>query len=177
MTGRVTNKSGQPLAGARVSLQGAGLTTVTKPNGEFVLDSLPSGTQALEVRKLGYGVQEVAVELASTTPQSVSVTMSDYVPTLETMRVEAEMDKGLTDVGYLGRKRSGHGYYMDGDNLHKESLRFSDVMRTAPGLRVTPNGDGRTYRITSARDPMGCVNFVIDGTMSSLEIKPVKACK
>ena len=104
------------------------------------------------------------MELASTTPQSVAVTMSDYVPTLETMRVEAEMDKGLTDVGYLGRKRSGHGYYMDGDNLHKESLRFSDVMRTAPGLRVTPNGDGRTYRITSARDPMGCVNFVIDGT-------------
>jgi hypothetical protein len=37
-------------------------------------------------------------------------------------------------------------------------------MRTAPGLGVTPNGDGRTYSITSARDPMGCVNFVVDGT-------------
>jgi hypothetical protein len=164
VTGRVTNKSGQPLAGARVSLQGSGVTTITKPNGEFVLDSLPSGTQALEVRKLGYGAEEVALELASGAPQTVAVTMSDYVPTLETMRIEAERDKGLSDVGYLGRKHSGHGYYMDGDAIHKEALRFSDVMRTAPGIKVVPNGDGRTYSITSSRDPMGCVNFVIDGS-------------
>lgn len=164
VSGRVTNKSGQPLAGARVSLQGSGVTTLTRANGEFVLDSLPAGTQSLEVRKLGYGVEEIAVELASASPQSVSVRMSDYVPTLETMRVEAERDKGLSDVGYLGRKHSGHGYYMDGDQINKNSLKFSDVMRTAPGLRVSPNGDGRTYSITSARDPMGCVNFVVDGT-------------
>jgi hypothetical protein len=164
ITGKVTNKSGQPLAGARVTLQGSGLTALTRTNGDFVLDSLPSGTQSLEVRKLGYGVEEVAVELASAAPQSVRVTMSDYVPTLETMRIEAERDKGLTDVGYLGRKLSGHGHYMDGDALHKDALRFSDAMRVVPGLRVTPNGDGRTYTITSARDPNGCVNFVIDGT-------------
>jgi hypothetical protein len=163
VTGKVTNKTGQPLAGARVSLQGAGVTTLTKPNGEFVLDSLPAGTQAIEVRKLGYSVEEVAVELTSGTPQSVSVAMNDYVPTLETMRIEAERDKGLSDVGYLGRKHSGHGYYMDGDAIHKEALRFSDVMRTAPGIKVVPTGDGRTYAITSSRDPMGCVNFVIDG--------------
>jgi hypothetical protein len=53
---------------------------------------------------------------------------------------------------------------MDGDAIHKEALRFSDVMRTAPGIKVVPNGDGRTYSITSSRDPMGCVNFVIDGS-------------
>ena len=164
VTGRVTNKSGQPLAGARVTLQGSGVTVLSKANGEFVLDSLPAGTQSIEVRKLGYGVEEIAVELTSNTPKSVNVAMSDYVPTLETMRIEAERDKGLSDVGYLGRKHSGHGYYMDGDQINKNSLKFSDVMRTAPGLRVTPNGDGRTYSITSARDPMGCVNFVVDGT-------------
>jgi hypothetical protein len=164
VTGRVTNKSGQPLAGARVSLQGSGVMVLTKANGEFVLDSLPAGTQALEVRKLGYSAEEIAVELAIATPQSVNVTMSDYVPTLETMRIEAERDKGLTDVGYLGRKHSGHGYYMDGDQINKNSLKFSDVMRTAPGLKVVPNGDGRTYSISSSRDPMGCVNFVVDGT-------------
>lgn len=164
VTGRVTNKSGQPLPGARVTLQGSGVTTLTKANGDFVLDSLPSGTQSIEVRKLGYGFEEVAVELASAAPQSVNVTMSDYVPTLETMRIEAERDKGLSDVGYLSRKHSGNGHYMDGDQINKNSLKFSDVMRTAPGLRVQPNGDGRTYSITSARDPMGCVNFVVDGT-------------
>ena len=164
VTGRVTNKAGQPLAGARVSIQGSGVTAITKANGEFALDSLPSGTQALEVRKLGYGVEEIAVELTSSTPQAVTVAMSDYVPTLETMRIEAERDRGLSDVGYLQRKNAGHGFYMDGDNLHKDALKFSDAMRMAPGLKVVPTGDGRTYAITSARDPMGCVNFVVDGT-------------
>ena len=30
------------------------------------------------------------------------------------MRVEAAQDKALADVGYLGRKQTGMGFYMDG---------------------------------------------------------------
>ncbi|HEY7394239.1 MAG TPA: carboxypeptidase-like regulatory domain-containing protein [Gemmatimonadaceae bacterium] len=67
VTGKVTDKNGRPLEGARVTLQGAsgGATVISRANGEFALDSLPSGTQALVVRKLGYAVTEQAVELSS----------------------------------------------------------------------------------------------------------------
>jgi hypothetical protein len=165
VTGRVVDKAGRPLRDARVMLQGGGQVVLTKANGDFTLDSLPSGTQALEIRKLGYAVTDVPVELSSATPAHTSVTMDDAVPLLETMRVEATADKALSDIGYLQRKQTGMGYYMDGKMINHESLSFSDVMRVAPGLRVSPTGDGRTYVIEDARSASnGCVNFYVDGT-------------
>ena len=165
VTGRVLDKKGQPLNAARVTLQGGGETVLSKPNGEFTLDSLPSGTQALEVRKLGYAVTEVPVELSAMTPARTTVTMSDAVPVLATMRVEAARDKALSDVGFRSRKQTGMGYFLEGNQINHDALSFSDVMRVAPGLRVTPTGDGRTYVIQDARNATGgCVNFYVDGT-------------
>ena len=108
------------------------------PNGEFTLDSLPSGTQALEVRKLGYAAAEVPVELSSNEPARTTVTLGDFVPTLAVMRVEAAQDKALSKVGYLERKNTGMGFFMDGNKINHESMSFSDVMRVAPGLEISP---------------------------------------
>jgi hypothetical protein len=164
LTGKIVDKNGRPLEGARVMLQdGAGVPAITKANGEFTLDSLPSGTQALVVRKLGYGVTEAAVELSSAAPARTTVTMTDFVPTLEAVRVEATQDKALAAVGYLERKQAGFGYFFDGKQINHESLMFSDVMRISPGLRIQPSGDGRTSVITDSRSASnGCVNYYVD---------------
>jgi hypothetical protein len=165
VTGKVVDKRGQPLRDARVMLQGGGEVAITKPNGEFVLDSLPSGTQALNIRKLGYSVTEVAVELSANAPATTTITMSDAVPLLETMRVEAAQDKALSDIGYLQRKQTGMGRFYDGKQINHQSMSFSDVMRMDPGLRISPTGDGRTYTITDSRSATtGCVNFYVDGS-------------
>ena len=164
VTGKVLNKYGQPIVGARVELQNSGAATKTRANGEFTLDSLPSGTQTLEIRQLGFAPTEVAVELTQMTPQSVTVKMTDYVPVLSAMRVEAARERGLSDVGFADRKRAGMGYYLDSDQLkNRQTTQFSDMLRTVPGIRVQPAGDG-TNVITSSRDPTGgCVTFYVDG--------------
>jgi hypothetical protein len=165
VTGRILNKKGEPLRDARITLQGQGRTVISRANGDFVLDSLPSGTQSIEVRRLGYSVTDVPVELSANNATPTTVTMSDAVPLLEVMRVEAAADKALSDIGYLGRKKTGMGYFMDGKDINHESLAFSDVMRMAPGLRIVPAGDGRTSVITDSRSSgNGCVNFYVDGT-------------
>jgi len=164
VTGRIVNKYGQPIAGARVELQNTGAATKTRANGEFTLDSLPSGTQTLEIRQLGFSPTEVAVELSQNAPQNVTVKMTDYVPVLSEMRVTASRERGLSDVGFNDRKRSGMGYYLDADQLkNRQTTQFSDMLRTVPGVRVQPAGDG-TNVITSSRDPTGgCVTFYVDG--------------
>ena len=43
--GRVLNKNGAPVSGARVGLMGTSAATLTRANGDFVLDSLPAGNQ------------------------------------------------------------------------------------------------------------------------------------
>lgn len=165
VTGKVVNKYGQPIGRARVELQNTGQATLTKANGEFVLDSLPSGTQTLEVRQLGYSPTDMPVELSMARPENVTVKMADYVPVLSEMRVTAQRDKGLMDVGFSDRKRSGMGYYLDADQLKmRQTSQFSDMLRTVPGLRVVPAGDG-TNVIQSSRDPTGgCVTFYVDGS-------------
>lgn len=165
VSGRVLDKKGQPLRDARITLQGGGNVALSKANGEFTLDSLPSGTQAIEVRKLGYSVTEVPVELSSNNTTPTTVTMSDAVPMLQTMRIEAAQDKALSDLGYLQRKQTGMGRFYDGKQINHESMSFSDVMRIDPGLRISPAGDGRSYVITDARNASGgCVNVYVDGT-------------
>ena len=165
VTGKVLNKYGQPIAGARVELQNTGAATKTRADGGFTLDSLPSGTQTLEIRQLGFSPTEVPVELSQASPQSVTVKMGEYVPVLSTMRVTAQKERGLSDVGFADRKRSGMGYYLDEDQLKmRQSTQFSDMLRTVPGIRVQPAGDG-TNVITSSRNPTGgCVMFYVDGS-------------
>ncbi len=164
VTGRIVNKMGQPVAGARVDIEGLGAATLTKANGDFALDSLPSGTQTLEIRKLGYAVTEQPVELSAYTPQRVTVQMSDFVPTLETVRVQAKRDKSLFDVGFTQRQKTGLGYYLSGDRLNKNTTRLTDALRTVPGIHIVPAGDGQNV-IQSSRDPNGgCVNIFVDGS-------------
>ena len=92
--------------------------------------------------------------------------MDDFVPTLAAVRVEAAQDKALADVGYLERKQTGIGQLHRRQPDQSRSRRsFSDVMRIAPGLRVQPSGDGRTYVITDSRSASnGCVNYYVDDT-------------
>jgi hypothetical protein len=92
VVGVVVDKQGQPLSGARVTVQGSGVIAVSRATGDFVLDSLPAGTQSLEVRKLGYDATVRAVELRNGEPAAVRVTMSDHVPTLPAVRVEAGLN-------------------------------------------------------------------------------------
>jgi hypothetical protein len=165
VTGKVVNKYGQPIGHARVELQNTGQATLTKANGDFELDSLPSGTQTLEVRQLGFSPTDVPVELSMARPEKVTVKMADYVPVLSTMRVTAQREKGLFDVGFNDRKKMGMGYYLDSDQLKmRQTNLFSDMLRTVPGIRVVPAGDG-TNVIQSSRDPSGgCVTFYVDGS-------------
>ena len=90
--------------------------------------------------------------------------MSDYVPVLQEMRVTAQRERGLSDVGFSDRKKSGMGFYLDSDQLKgRQTTQFSDMLRTVPGIRVQPAGNG-TNVVTSSRDPTGgCVTFVVDG--------------
>jgi hypothetical protein len=162
LTGKVVNNAGKPLAGARVQLEGTTRAAVTRPNGDFVLDSLPAGTQNVTVRLLGFAPVEEAVDLISREPRNMTIKMTEFVPVLETVRVTAARERALDAVGFTRRQRTGQGHYMDGDEINTNSLNFSDVMRTAPGIRVVQT-QGRQV-ITSSRNPNGCVQVWVDGT-------------
>jgi len=164
--GRVVNKQGAPVGNARVSLNGTSASTLTRANGEFVLDSLPAGTQAITVRHLGYAPTEVSVELSSRTPARVSVQMGPYVPELTPVEVVSRQEQGLERVGWTSRKRGASGgYFLSPEQIEsRKATQFTDLLTTTPGIRVQ-GSMGRMY-ITATRTAgrAGCVNVYVDGS-------------
>ena len=166
--GRVLNANGGPVANARVGVMGASSATKTRENGEFVLDSLPSGTQALVVRQLGYTPTEQTVELSARAPARVTVKLGVFVPQLTAVEVVSARDMGLQKVGFTERKRSaGGGYFMDPDMLARRTAsRLTDFLTTTPGLRVVQAGNGQVQLVSTrgATGGGGCVTVYMDGS-------------
>jgi hypothetical protein len=168
LTGRVVAANGQPMTGVRVDVIGAPGGALTNEKGEFTLTGLPSGTQTVAARQLGFAPVENPVELSTRAPQNVTITMSKPAQVLETVVVQAEQDQGLDRIGFTARKRSGQGYFVTGEEVAKRSTAvLTDVFRTIPMLRVVPGGAyGNEYIVQDARNQGsggGCVRYMIDG--------------
>jgi hypothetical protein len=163
--GKVLNASGAPVAGARVGLMGVSAATLTRANGDFVLDSLPSGTQAIVVRQLGFKPMEVPVELTARTPARVTVKLGIFVPELSPVEVVSAREEGLQKVGFLDRKRSAAGgYFLDPDQLERRrATMFTDLLRTVPGIRVTSQNGQAGLESTRSATGGGCVTVWVDG--------------
>ena len=164
--GRVINKQGGPVANARVTLNGTGASTLTRANGDFVLDSLPAGTQAITVRHLGYAPTEVSVELSSRTPARVSVQMGPYVPELTPVEVVSRQDQGLERVGWTSRKRgAASGYFLSPEQIEsRKATQFTDLLTTTPGIRVQGTMGRMFITATRTAGRAGCVNVYVDGS-------------
>jgi hypothetical protein len=159
--GRVTDLAGRPVADARVSLEASGRATTTSAAGLFALDSLPAGTQSLEVRKLGFAATDKTVELLSQGLIETEIVLD--ARSLAPVRIESSRDDALATLGYTERRKAGFGYFLDGKDIRHEAGRFTDVLRGAPMLKFTPAGNGRVA-VQNARDPnYGCVNYFVDG--------------
>ena len=163
LTGRILNTAGGPIQSARVSIDGAAPVAISNERGEFTLDSLPSGTQTVEVRKIGYAAVEKPIELSARTAAQTTITLD--VAELAPVLIVAGSDRVLEDLGFEDRKRRGLWTFLDGEKIAREAVRFSDAMRTVPGLRVQPAGNGRSV-LTNSRDPVGgCVLTWVDNVI------------
>jgi hypothetical protein len=160
LTGKVSNKAGRPIEGARISIEGSSRVVLTNARGEFRMDSLPSGTQALEVKKLGYASTGQPIELSSRSPASANVIMD--VVELAPVEVISSVKRAFDDNGYNERKRQGLGHFIDGAEMEK-SIRFSDALRMVPNLKVVPAGNNRSVIRDARTGGNGCVNIYVDG--------------
>ena len=166
LLGRVVNKQGAPVENARVTLNGTGAATLTRANGEFALDSLPAGTQAITVRHLGYAPTEVTVELSSRAPARANVQMGPFVPELAPMEVVSRLEQGLDRVGWTSRKRgASSGYFISPEQIEaRKATQFTDLLTTTPGIRVQGSMGRMFITATRTAGRAGCVNVFVDGS-------------
>jgi hypothetical protein len=165
LTGTVRGAGGRPLPDARVSVFDAVGTAQTDSAGRFTLSNLPAGTQLIEVRRIGYLLGQLPVELRSGKGVSQDITLSTIV-SLDSVRITAQRSRYRE---YETRaRRSGAGRFLSERDIEKRNPNeMSDLVRMMPGFRIV--GSGLDAQVVSSRGRISlrqgecAANVVIDG--------------
>ena len=151
VSGVVHNDKGKPVANAQVSVPGTGVDGRTEESGTFQLGGLPSGTQTVEVRAIGFEPKRVSVDLTREHLTTVDVVLDRPVQTLDAVKVYGKGNSAMAE--FQRRLKAGWGHFLTpGDIARRGAFQASDLFRTIPGVRVAPGrGFGSTILVRGCR--------------------------
>lgn len=169
--GTVVSLDNRPIGGARVEAPMTGAAVVTKEDGTFSLNGIPTGTQLLIVRHLGFEPTRISVNVTSRQPTELSVTMGPRVNVMDPVLVTARRAYALEKDGFMARQRSGWGTYFTQDQIETRNPQYlTDILTVVPGIRVVHSPGGATIREERMSSILGggrggpCTNVWVDGT-------------
>lgn len=143
---------GLPLTAADVVVNGLNVA-VTDSDGAFWLPSLQLlwGSNLLEFRKLGYTPKQAEV-WTSTEDAELDIEIELMPLALRMPEVVVEGDRTTYHYGrmrgFIRRSRTGLGHYITRQNIVEEQpLVVSDLLRSVPGVAVSPTSGGSVVEI------------------------------
>ncbi len=167
VSGRVVLEGAPSNAGSRVEVVGTDVVVLTSENGDFTIRNLPSGSQVLLARHLGFGAETVPVDLSSHTQQKVTIKLPKFVAVMDPVLVTARRQGSLDKTGFNQRKRAGMGYYLGPEQIQAlHPNRITDILRTVPSLRVNYSAQGEVVESSRGSGSLmgggGCVQYYVD---------------
>ncbi|MGD2124236.1 MAG: TonB-dependent receptor, partial [Gemmatimonadota bacterium] len=163
--GTVSNaQTGEPIAGAQVSIRGTGLGMITNNEGVYILTNVPAGRLEVRVEFIGLAAGAQTVEVAP--GQTVTVDFQMGIAAIEL--------EGLVATGYATQTRrevSSAISTVSSMDLENPTVASLDavLLGKAPGVEVIQNagnpGNGITVRvrgyssISASNQPL----YVVDG--------------
>jgi hypothetical protein len=167
LAGLVRGRGGRPAPNVQVRVVGATPTTRTDANGWFSLTGLPSGTQEVEVRELGFPVHRQPVDLKrdQTVRQEIQL---DRAQTLAEMR--AVTTRTVYDRFETNRRLSITGLFLTQEQIEKRHAQnTSELFASMAAFRVV--GDGPDAKVINARG--NCQPNVVVDYMQFQEINNI----
>jgi hypothetical protein len=141
--GRVNGTTGRAIQGARVTVWGTAIETVTSADGEFTLGNLPAGTHTLEARAVGFAPTRQPVDIVPGAAGAAEVELTNLGITLDTIKVTAQRIYTRPLGDFERRRRTGLGRFLDENEIERRKPIFlTDLLRTLPGVYVVPSGWG-----------------------------------
>jgi hypothetical protein len=175
LSGTVRSTTGQFVPGAEIRVRDAQPFTTTDDAGHFILSGLPTGTQVLVVRKLGYALGEIAVDLRPNARREESVRLRRAFA-LDSVRVLAKRPP-LAEFEY-NRRTNLFGHFLTLSDIQRsQAKKTSDLLSRMGGY--TMQGRGRYAKMMAVQPgPPGTVpcrgaNVVIDGTELGWDVNDV----
>lgn len=142
LEGRIRDQADQPVANARVIIEGTALTATADPRGYYFINNVPAGTYAIRVQYVGYKpVRYEGVRMLSgqTITQDVK---------LEATAVEIqELTVVAADQALVPRDKVTSKQIVDGSFTDKLPVdRISNVLALQPGVMASPGGGTLSVR-------------------------------
>lgn len=175
ITGKVTDKNGDPLPGVTVIVKNTQRGNITDTNGDFSISVPDTETSILVFSFVGFATKEVEIG----TQTSINVSLDIDEKSLEEVVV----------VGYGSVKRkdlTGSVAQISPDAYKSQPVQdVSEMLRgNAPGVLVKTNGDGSTkIRIRGSNslngnnDPLYIVDGVPMGSYSPNDVESIEILK
>jgi hypothetical protein len=141
----VRDVAGHPVPNARARTLGHGYV-LSDERGAVLLDSLPGGSQTLEVLAVGFAPDRRVVEASTGNTAVDTVVLASLKSLLDTIRVTA----GRDEVGFEARRRGQVGQFITAADILRENPRTtSSLLRTREGVRLDYDRDGNAHIMTS----------------------------
>ncbi|HEX7980997.1 MAG TPA: carboxypeptidase-like regulatory domain-containing protein [Gemmatimonadaceae bacterium] len=171
LRGVVRGPGDMPVASAEVRVRDTRAETRTDAQGTYTLGGLPAGTQQLEVRRVGYAVVEVPVDLRSGATTTHDVLMRRIV-NLDSVLIVASRPKYPDFYVHQG---AGQGHFLGPEAIAKQHVsQTSDYFEKISGFGIVRNGS-RTL-VVGTQGPAGlrgeCIATVIIDGVRVLEYPP-----
>ena len=166
--GIVQSPGGAPVASAEVRVRGTRAVAQTDALGAYSLGGLPAGTQELEVRRVGFAVAVLPVELRSGTTTTRDVRLGRVVVSLDSMRVVADRTKYPEFSEH--QETFSFGRFLGPEEIERQRVsRTADIIEKIPGFRIVQRGTKSD--VMTNRGGLCRVNIVIDGVILKSEDK------
>lgn len=135
----VATATSRPIPNAQVVVGGSKMVR-TNDAGEFFLTNAPGGTQALEVRAVGFYPVRRQVNVISGAP-SVNVSMATLKAVLDTVKIIAKaLPKGPDDGQFARRRRMGFGKFITAQDMMRfPVVKTTQVFNRIAGIRSGPD--------------------------------------
>lgn len=143
-----------PLPDVTVRLPALALGSMSNPQGRVRIAGIPIGTHVVEIQRIGYRTERVAIEFGES---PVEGEVSLLVEPVGIEGVEATVERPnrrLAAMGFYERERTGMGRYLRRKELERNvssSSDLSNALLKLPGLRVRRGPEGQGRVVTSSR--------------------------
>jgi hypothetical protein len=165
VSGIVRGAEGQPLPDVEIRVVNARPIARTDAAGHYSLRGLPGGTQLLAVRRIGYLVGDVAVELRSGRMVQQDVVLRRVV-SLDSLNVVAKRRKPFGDFEYR-RRNNPMGRFVTANDIERvHPTEMGIYIQRLGGFQINGVGpEARVYSTSARAGRPSCreANVVIDG--------------
>ncbi|HVZ76827.1 MAG TPA: carboxypeptidase regulatory-like domain-containing protein [Gemmatimonadaceae bacterium] len=161
VAGRVTADGETSLAAAHAWSADGSRSALTDANGRFALDSLPLGTQAITVTKVGFAPLDTVLDIGGAGPAVLVARMSPLgvmLDSIRTIATRAADNVQLSAVarGFNDRKAAGFGVFLTADEIaRRDPPRTSTLFNFVRGFHVATDPQQLDFHVESSRGQVG----------------------